>query len=131
MKKSPEQLQHDVALYLDQQGADLTIMKVMMQVLVWNLIRRDPNGREALGHLKNEVLASLYQTMTPPPNAEQDAKEVERLRQMTLIRANRMFRDIEKVMTTASNRDAETMDSKIMGAKSRAAKKPSRVSRAN
>ena len=130
MKKSPEQLQHDVALYLDQQGADLTIMKVMMQVLVWNLIRRDPNGREALGHLKNEVLASLYQTMTPPPNAEQDAKEVERLRQMTLIRANRMFRDIEKVMT-ASNRDAETMDSKIMDAKTRAAKKSSRVSRAN
>lgn len=122
-------MQHDVALYLDQQGADLTIMKVMMQVLVWNLIRRDPNGREALGHLKNEVLASLYQTMTPP-NMEQDAKEVERLRQLALIRANKMFRDIEKVMTD-SNRDTETMDSKIMGAKTRAAKKPSRVSGAN
>lgn len=130
MKKSPQQLQHDVALYLDQQGADLTIMKVMMQVLVWNLIRRDPKGREALGHLKNEVLASLYQTMTPPPNMEQDAKEVERLRQLTLIRANRMFCDIEKVMTD-SNQDTETMDSKIMGAKTRAAKKPSRVSGAN
>ena len=130
MKKSPEQLQQDVTQYLDQQGADLTIMKVMMQVLVWNLIRRDPKGREVLGHLKNEVLASLYQTMTPPPNGEQDAKEVERLRQLALIRANRMFRDIEKVMT-ASNRDAETMDSKIMDAKTRAAKKSSRVSRAN
>ena len=130
MKKSPDQLQHDVALYLDQQGADLTIMKVMMQVLVWNLIRRDPKGREALGHLKNEVLASLYQTMTPPPNVEQDSKEVERLRQLALIRANRMFRDIEKVMTDSS-RNAESMDSKIMDAKTRSAKKPSRVSGAN
>lgn len=125
MKKSPEQLKQDVALYLDQQGADLAVVKVMLQVLVWNLIRRDPNALNALGHLKNEVLASLYRTLTPPKAAGQGEKEVERMRQLTLIRAEKMFRDIEQTL------GANNMDAKIMGAKSMNAKKQTRVSGVN
>ena len=126
MQKSPQQLAQDVELFLDQQSADVTVLKVMLQVLVWNLIRRDPKAHEALGHLKNEVMASLYLTMSPP-SAGQGNKAAEHLRQLTLIRANRMFRDIENVVSVG-NRDDENMDSKIMGAKSMTDNKQSQAS---
>jgi hypothetical protein len=98
MTKTPQQIEKEVGLYLNQQNADLTILKVTMQVLIWNLIRRDADALGALGHLRDEVLASLYQTMSAAPPDGESAKEVERLRQLALIRAEKMFQDIEQTL---------------------------------
>jgi hypothetical protein len=98
MNKSPEQLEQQIGQYLNQQNADLTIVKVTLQVLIWNLVRRDPEGLGMLGHLKNEVLASLFKTMAMPASGSLGAAEAERLRQLTLIRAEKMFQEIEQMM---------------------------------
>lgn len=124
MTKTPEQLAQDVSLYLDQQTADLTILKVTLQVLIWNLLRRDSHAQDALGHLKNEVLASLFKTMTPPSSAP-IVKETDRMRQLALIRAEKMFQDIAQTMS------ANDMPSKDMAAKDLAAKRKLKVSASN
>jgi hypothetical protein len=98
MNKPPEQLEQQIGQYLNQQSADLTIMKVTLQVLIWNLVRRDPEGTGMLGHLKNEVMASLYKSMVMPSTGSRGAAEAERLRQLTLIRAEKMFQEIEQMM---------------------------------
>lgn len=92
----PSDIEQQVSLYLNQQTADLTILKVTLQVLIWNLIRRDPDAQGALGNLRDEVLASLYQTTAGPLPAGPGATEAERLRQLTLIRAEKLFQDIEQ-----------------------------------
>lgn len=119
MTKTPEQLAQDVSLYLDQQTADLTILKVTVQVLIWNLLRRDSHALDALGHLKNEVLASLFKTMTPPSSAP-IVKETDRMRQLALIRAEKMFQDI-----------AQSMSANDLPAKDTAAQRKLKVSASN
>ena len=89
-------IEQQVGHYLSQQTADLTILKVTLQVLIWNLIRRDPDALGALGHLRDEVLASLYKTTSGSLPTGPGAKEAERLRQLTLIRAEKLFQDIEQ-----------------------------------
>jgi hypothetical protein len=95
----PSDIEQQVGLYLNQQTADLTILKVTLQVLVWNLIRRDPNALGALGNLRDEVLASLYKTTSAAVPEGPAAKEAELLRQLTLIRAQKLFQDIEQQLT--------------------------------
>jgi hypothetical protein len=97
MDKSAEQLQQQVNQYLNQQSADVTVLRVTLQVLIWNIVRRDPQGLGILSGLKDEVLASLYKTTTPPPGA-QVPPDTERLRQLSLIRAEKMFQDIEQAL---------------------------------
>lgn len=92
----PADIEQQVSLYLNQQVADLTILKVTLQVLIWNLIRRDPDAQGALANLRDEVLASLFQTTSAAMPAGQGATEAERLRQLTLIRAEKLFQDIEQ-----------------------------------
>ena len=92
----PSDIEQQVNLYLNQQAADLTILKVTLQVLIWNLIRRDPDARRALGNLRDEVLASLFQTTSASLPAGPSATEAERLRQLTLIRAEKLFQEIEQ-----------------------------------
>jgi hypothetical protein len=98
MNKPSDQIEQQIGQYLNQQSADLTIMKVTLQVLIWNLVRRDPEGTGMLDHLKNEVMASLYKSMAMPAAGSRGAAEAERLRQLTLIRAEKMFHDIEQMM---------------------------------
>lgn len=95
----PSDIEQQVNLYLNQQAADLTILKVTLQVLIWNLIRRDPDALGALGNLRDEVLASLYKTTSSAMPEGPGAKEAERLRQLTLIRAQKLFQDIEQQLT--------------------------------
>jgi hypothetical protein len=103
MEKSAEHLQKEVHQYLNQQSADLTILRVTLQVLIWNIVRRDPQGLAILSGLKDEVLASLYKTTTPPPGA-QAPPDAERLRQISLIRAEKMFQDIEHALRDSKSK---------------------------
>jgi len=95
----PSEIEQQVGQYLNQQTADLTILKVTLQVLIWNLIRRDADAPKALANLRDEVLASLYKTTSATMPAGPGAKEAERLRQLTLIRAEKLFQDIEQHVT--------------------------------
>lgn len=97
MDKSAERLQQQVNHYLDQQSADLTVLRVTLQVLIWNIVRRDSQAQGILSGLKDEVLASLYKTTTPPSGV-QAPPDAERLRQLSLIRAEKMFQDIEQAL---------------------------------
>ena len=97
MDKPADQLQQQVSQYLDQQNADVAIFKVTLQVLIWNIVRRDPQGLGIVKTLKDEVLASLARTMAPPPGVTV-AQDVERLRQLTLVRAGKLFQDIEQAL---------------------------------
>jgi hypothetical protein len=97
MDKSQEQLQQQINHFLNQQSADLTILRVALQVLIWNIVRRDPQGVAILSGLKDEVMASLYKTTTPPPGVAAPP-DAERLRQLSLIRAEKMFQDIEQAL---------------------------------
>lgn len=124
MTKTPEQLAQEVSIYIDQQTADLSVLKVTVQVLIWNLLRRDASALDALGHLKNEVLASLFKTMTPPSSAP-IVKETDRMRQLALIRAEKMFQDIAQTMR------ANDMPAQDMTAKDMAAKRKLKVSASN
>lgn len=81
----------------DEQNADLRVLKVMVQALVWNFIGSDSDPLDVLSHLKNEVMTSLYKSMSLPPEG-QGGEEAERLRRVTLIRGEKMFREIERIM---------------------------------
>lgn len=95
-----QQLEQQVGFYLNQQTADLTVLRVILQVLIWNIVRRDPQGLGILGLLKQEVLASLHNTLALPPGL-QGRQEAERIKQLTLMRAEKVFQDIELALTAA------------------------------
>jgi hypothetical protein len=99
-----EQLEQQVGFFLNQQTADLTVLRVVLQVLIWNIVRRDPQGLGILGLLKQEVLTSLNNTLTIPPGL-QGRQEAERVKQLTLMRAEKVFQDIEHALT-AEQRNA-------------------------
>ena len=95
----PSELEQQIGQFLNQQSADLTILKVTLQVLIWNLVRRDQNALGALGHLRDEVLASLYKTTSGSLPTGPGAAEAQRLRQLTLVRAEKLFQDIERQLS--------------------------------
>jgi hypothetical protein len=95
----PSDLEQQIGQFLNQQSADLTILKVTLQVLIWNLVRRDQNALGALGHLRDEVLASLYKTTSGALPTGPGAAEAQRLRQLTLVRAEKLFQDIERQLS--------------------------------
>lgn len=94
---SPEQPEHNAETDLDELNADLRVLQVLVRALVWNFIGSDSDPLDVLSHLKNEVMTSLYKTMSLPTEG-QDAEEAERLRRVTLIRGDKMFREIERIM---------------------------------
>jgi len=94
---TPEQLDYNAEPDIEELSADRRVLKIMVQSLVWNFIGGDSDPLDVLYHLKNEVMASVFKTMSLPPGG-QGGEEAERLRRATLIRAERMFREIEQIM---------------------------------
>lgn len=95
---SDQGLEQQIRHYLDQQTADIAALRVMLQVLIWNIVRRDPQGAGILAGLKGEVMSTLSATLRPPAPGEQSA-DVERLRLLTLVRAEQAFDDIERALS--------------------------------
>lgn len=95
-----QQLEQQVGSYLNQQTADLTVLRVVLQVLIWNIVRRDPQAAGILGLLKQEVLSTLRTTLTLPPGM-QNRQETEQIKQMALARADAVFKDIEMALKSS------------------------------
>lgn len=94
---SPEQLDYNDEPDIEELSADRRVLKIMVQSLVWNFIGSDSDPLDVLYHLKNEVMTSVFKSMPLTPEG-QGGEEAERLRRATLIRAERMFREIEQIM---------------------------------
>lgn len=94
-----QRLEEQIGLYLNQQTADLMVLRVVLQVLIWNIVRREPQGAGIVNLLKQEVLATLHNTLTVPPGL-QSRQELERIKQLTVMRAEKVFQEIETALTT-------------------------------
>ena len=94
---TPEPLDYKAEPDIEELSADRRVLKIMVQSLVWNFIGSDSDPLDVLYHLKNEVMTSVFKNMSVPPEG-QGGEEAGRQRRATLIRAERMFREIEQIM---------------------------------
>jgi hypothetical protein len=93
-------IEQQAKFYLNQQTAELLVLRVTLQVLIWNIVRQEPQGAGILGLLRQEVLSSLDTTLAIPPE-QQNRQEMEQIKQMSLTRAGKMFDDIAKTLEGA------------------------------
>ena len=95
MSRTVEQMQQSLELILNEIGADQTVNRVVLQTLLINLM--EVKGPEILEDMKQKVLGIIGRT---EPTAT-DPQGGERRRQLTLMRAERMFQDIEDAVGRA------------------------------
>ena len=85
MSRTVEQMQRDLELILNEIGADQTVNRVVLQTLLLNLVAA--RGPELLEDMKQQVLGIIDRTEP----TETDPQGGERRKQLTLMRAERMF----------------------------------------
>lgn len=98
MSRTVEQMQGSLELILNEIGADQTVNRVVLQTLLTDLMAA--KGPEILEDMKQQVLGIIGRT---EPTAT-DPQGGERRKQLTLMRAESMFQDIEDAVGRAATR---------------------------
>jgi hypothetical protein len=97
MSNNGAPLDQQVKAYLNQQTAELLVLRITLQVLIWNIVRNEQAATGILDLLRQQVMASLNTTLAIPP-ALQGRPDLEQMRKMTLARAEKIFQDIAKTL---------------------------------
>ncbi len=92
MARTVEQMQQSLELILNEIGADQTVNRVVLQTLLIDLMA--VKGPEILEDMKQQVLGIIGRT---EPTAT-DPQGGERRKQLTLMRAESMFQEIEEAV---------------------------------
>ncbi len=100
MNNNGASAEQQAKFYLDQQAAELLALRVTLQVLIWNIVRNEPPGAGILRLLRQEVLSSLDATLAIP-EGQANRQELEQIKRMSMVRAGKMFEDIDNTLTTA------------------------------
>ena len=92
MSKTVEQMQQRLELILNEIGADQTVIRVTLQCFLLKLVgAQEP---EILEELKQQVLGAIGRTEQDEDNPQGG----ERRKQLTLMRAELLFQEIEGVV---------------------------------
>ena len=95
MSRTVEQMQQSLEMMLNEIGADQTVNRVVLQTLLIDLMA--VKGPEILEDMKQQVLGIIGRTGP----TETDPQGGERRKQLTLMRAEQMFQDIEEALAAA------------------------------
>lgn len=91
MSKNFERMQEDLELILNEIAADQKVFRVTLQCFLLNMAEKtDP---AIIEHLKRQVLGSIQQTL--PAGDPEEAQGAERSKQLSLVRAEELFREIQ------------------------------------
>lgn len=88
------QAQQNIEIFLNEQRADLTVFRVIVQCFLLNTVQNSPHAAELLSEMKTQVLGSLAQTKI----SGEDAEGSERLKQLTMLRAEDFFLELEEAL---------------------------------
>ena len=92
MTRTVKQMQESLELMLNEIGADQTVNRVTLQCLLINLMAA--RGPEILEDMKQQVLRVIGNTEP----TEKDPQGGERRKQLTMMRAELLFQDIEEAV---------------------------------
>lgn len=98
MSSDIKKMQAQLELYLNEIGADQHVIALVLQTLLLNLARARP---EMLADLKQQVLWSLDNQLP----VEGDQQGVRRRTELTVMRAQRLFQEIETALGAGSSTD--------------------------
>lgn len=79
-------------VFLNQQIAEITFFRVLLQTFLWNTVRNSQQGPAFVADLKEQVLLHLQNT----ERGEGDPQDFERMLQLQLESAERFFEPIEE-----------------------------------
>jgi hypothetical protein len=87
-------------IFINEQRADLTVLRLTLSMFILHLAGVDPpTARERLQELKNSVIGAIASIETNPTIPGD-----ERMKQMTSMRAERFFLELEGVVSENLNR---------------------------
>lgn len=92
MSKTIEKMQERLELILNEIGADQTVLRVTLQCFLLNLV--GARGPEMLDEMKHQVLGTIERTQP----TDDDPQGGERRKQLTLMRAELLFQEIEEAV---------------------------------
>ncbi|MCF6100360.1 hypothetical protein [Mesorhizobium muleiense] len=101
MSKSIEATQRELELIFNELSADQAVNRVIMQTLLLNMV--SARGQGLLDGIKYQVLEGLRLST---PN-EGDLQGGERKTQLTIMRAERFFQELEQALGAGSKQPSE------------------------
>ena len=104
MTDMEERIRRDFELFINEQSADLAILRVTFQIVLLRLFANTGDPITLLADLKESARAALENTQLDP-KALSDA---ERHRQLTLMRADLFFRDMEDAIRLRGSSDGRS-----------------------
>ena len=88
--------------HLNEQGAEMTVLKIILQGLVARIIIADPAfSEEQLEQMKTDALGALGRT---PMNPENSATAEQRVATLTVQHTERFFRELAAAVSAMRNR---------------------------
>jgi hypothetical protein len=97
--RSVRQMQEQLELWINEHSADLTVFRVTLQIMFLTMLANNPHKEAVLGGLKDEVLRALDR-MNP---SHDPTNGLERAKQLTLMRAERFFQEVQTALLISSN----------------------------
>ena len=99
MSESVRQMQKQLELWINEQSADLTVFRVTLQIMFLTMLATRPDKELMLGGLKDQVLKALDR-MNPSRDL---AEGQERAKQLTLMRAEQFFQEVQTALGISGN----------------------------
>lgn len=99
MSQTVDEMQRRLEIWLNEVTADQMVFRTTFQCLLLNLIGATPHGVQMLGDLKGQVLGAIGR-IRPVKEAPDGA---ERHKQLTLMRAEQFFQELESVVGQSEN----------------------------
>jgi hypothetical protein len=83
-----------IELFLNELGADIQVQQIVLQNFLMNMFLTRPDGAELWLHLRSQCLDTLEKAA----NASDDPQDGERLKRLTVARAERFLRPLDLML---------------------------------
>jgi hypothetical protein len=106
MSQSTEETQAQMRMALNLIAADQAALRLTVQSLILNILGAQQNGaQKLLENMKRQVVESLRHM----PTNEKDLESARRIRELHLVRAEQLFKELEQAIGSSGSRPtAET-----------------------
>jgi hypothetical protein len=99
---SDDDILKQIAQHLNEQGAEMTALKIVLRGLVARVILVDPMfAEEQLEQMKADALGALSRT---PPNPENSPTDEQRVVELSARHVERFFRELAVAVSEMRNR---------------------------
>ncbi len=100
-QRTIQQTQQRIEIFLNEQRADLNFFKVIVQCFLLNTMQNSPHAAALVADLKAQVLRALAYTEI----SGEDVQGSERLKQLTILRAEGFFLELEEALGIPETKD--------------------------